>query len=326
MSLITCCPACGTMFRVVPDQLKISEGWVRCGHCGEVFDATLHMTDRAPLEPEPISRPAAAAEDDEAPPPAQTAAITHPTPLRPSASEDVPPQAEERDSELNESPLDQPFVFRRSDLVQGDELPSVSPPTFDSVPTQPSRFLEEEDDDDEPALRDIAFVQQARRRAWWSRPAVRVMLVVAAIVLAGLLAVQMALHDRDRLAAARPALRPWLQAMCSALGCSIGAPRQIESLSIDNSAFNKLRPDAYRLSFTVKNNATAEAAVPAMELTLTDTQDQPVVRRVLMPADLHAAAPVIGAGAEWSTSVAIAVDANGLGSRITGYRLLAFYP
>ncbi|WP_299763436.1 zinc-ribbon domain-containing protein, partial [Ramlibacter sp.] len=29
MSLITSCPACGTMFRVVPDQLKISEGWVR---------------------------------------------------------------------------------------------------------------------------------------------------------------------------------------------------------------------------------------------------------------------------------------------------------
>src|SRR3954468_18268106 len=43
MSLITRCPACGTMFKVVPDQLRISEGWVRCGHCAEVFDATAHM-------------------------------------------------------------------------------------------------------------------------------------------------------------------------------------------------------------------------------------------------------------------------------------------
>jgi predicted Zn finger-like uncharacterized protein len=33
MSLITRCPACGTMFKVVPDQLRISEGWVRCGQC-----------------------------------------------------------------------------------------------------------------------------------------------------------------------------------------------------------------------------------------------------------------------------------------------------
>jgi len=31
------------MFRVVADQLKISEGWVRCGHCADVFDATLYL-------------------------------------------------------------------------------------------------------------------------------------------------------------------------------------------------------------------------------------------------------------------------------------------
>ncbi|NNU44023.1 zinc-ribbon domain-containing protein [Ramlibacter montanisoli] len=53
MSLITSCPSCGTMFRVVPDQLKISEGWVRCGHCSEVFDATAHLSDESVLvEPE----------------------------------------------------------------------------------------------------------------------------------------------------------------------------------------------------------------------------------------------------------------------------------
>ena len=43
MSLITRCPACGTLFRVVPDQLKMAEGWVRCGHCSEVFDAQLSL-------------------------------------------------------------------------------------------------------------------------------------------------------------------------------------------------------------------------------------------------------------------------------------------
>ena len=43
MSLITRCPACGTKFKVVTDQLKVSEGWVRCGQCAEVFVGTLHM-------------------------------------------------------------------------------------------------------------------------------------------------------------------------------------------------------------------------------------------------------------------------------------------
>ena len=36
------------MFKVVPDQLKISDGWVRCGHCADVFDATLHLEDWTP--------------------------------------------------------------------------------------------------------------------------------------------------------------------------------------------------------------------------------------------------------------------------------------
>ena len=45
MSLATRCSACGTAFRVVQDQLKISEGWVRCGHCGEVFDALEGLFD-----------------------------------------------------------------------------------------------------------------------------------------------------------------------------------------------------------------------------------------------------------------------------------------
>jgi predicted Zn finger-like uncharacterized protein len=31
------------MFRVVPDQLRISEGWVRCGQCAEVFDAARNL-------------------------------------------------------------------------------------------------------------------------------------------------------------------------------------------------------------------------------------------------------------------------------------------
>ena len=50
MSLITRCPACGTMFKVVPDQLRISEGWVRCGQCDEVFDASLNMQDPLAVE------------------------------------------------------------------------------------------------------------------------------------------------------------------------------------------------------------------------------------------------------------------------------------
>jgi predicted Zn finger-like uncharacterized protein len=57
MSLATRCPRCQTVFRVVPDQLRVSEGWVRCGRCSEVFNAARSLIDpgtgearRAPIE------------------------------------------------------------------------------------------------------------------------------------------------------------------------------------------------------------------------------------------------------------------------------------
>lgn len=53
------------MFRVVPDQLKISDGWVRCGHCADVFDATLHLETWVP----PASAPDLARPPVSAPPP-----------------------------------------------------------------------------------------------------------------------------------------------------------------------------------------------------------------------------------------------------------------
>jgi predicted Zn finger-like uncharacterized protein len=63
MSLITRCPACATMFKVVRDQLRISGGWVRCGQCAEVFDASAHMVVEgalvaaAPPPPQPAPMP-----------------------------------------------------------------------------------------------------------------------------------------------------------------------------------------------------------------------------------------------------------------------------
>jgi predicted Zn finger-like uncharacterized protein len=43
VSLATRCPACGTTFKVVQDQLRISDGWVRCGRCSEIFDGNENL-------------------------------------------------------------------------------------------------------------------------------------------------------------------------------------------------------------------------------------------------------------------------------------------
>lgn len=54
MSIITQCPQCATQFRASPQQLRASQGWVRCGHCDAVFDAAVHaLSQRVVPPPEP---------------------------------------------------------------------------------------------------------------------------------------------------------------------------------------------------------------------------------------------------------------------------------
>jgi predicted Zn finger-like uncharacterized protein len=328
MSLITRCPACGTMFKVVPDQLRISEGWVRCGHCAEVFDASAHLQAEVPS---PAAEPMATASDslveEAAAPPVdrlhdRPSALSEREGFASSLNTEVDeglaldaPDSAQLEAEaqaMRETPLDRPFELRRQDTAP--------------EPPRPARFEPVSQLEPEPELHDLSFVRQARSRAFWRSPVIRAVLVFLFLLLGGLLAIQIGVHDRDRLAATEPALRPWLVKACEFLNCSIAPPRQIDAIAIDSSSFNKLRGDAYRLNFTLKNQHSMAVAMPALELTLTDGQDQPVVRRVLLPTDLGTHPGVIGAAADWSGSLALAVAANGSNARIAGYRLLAFYP
>jgi predicted Zn finger-like uncharacterized protein len=347
MSLVTSCPACGTMFRVVPDQLKISEGWVRCGHCAEVFDATAHLVEyeEAPAAAEPQATEPADLQTQ--PPGYWEDAPTQPgvpenlefparagqAPHRPAGA--AAPEPDEADV-LPESTLDAPFIFRRSDMLDSEappaEGPSTEPPPFEN--SRPARPLEVKlapnykpppPVDEDVAVEEVSFVQSARRQAFWRRPGVRIALSCFSLLLAAALLVQLAYHDRDRLSVSQPALRPALVRMCELADCTVGPPRQIDSLVIESSAFNRLRNDAYRLNFTLRNTAPTEVAAPSIELTLTDTQDQAIVRRVLTPEELGARNGALPALADWSGSVGLNVTPNG-GPRIAGYRLLAFYP
>jgi predicted Zn finger-like uncharacterized protein len=96
MSLATRCPACGTIFRVVQDQLKVSEGWVRCGQCHEVFHGIESLFDlesdpaltarRAARQAAPSAAAVAAAQQARSERAAFATAPTQPVPLAPAAT------------------------------------------------------------------------------------------------------------------------------------------------------------------------------------------------------------------------------------------------
>jgi len=162
--------------------------------------------------------------------------------------------------------------------------------------------------------------------ATWGRPWVRAGLALVCVVLTSGLLVQVSVHERDRIVATEPSARWFLEPICEVLNCQIEPLRQIEAIVIDSSSFTKVRSDVYRLSFALKNSAQIQIATPAVELTLTDIQDQAVVRRVFTAAEFSKQGSVMEPGAELLATVPVSIKHSTSQEKIAGYRLLSFYP
>ena len=186
------------------------------------------------------------------------------------------------------------------------------------------------------AIDEISFVRDAHSKAFWTSPLVRALLALICLVLLAALALQWMVRQKDVLAAQQPRLTPWLQAMCQPLGCEIRPLRRIESLVIDSASFSKTGPDAYRLTFVLKNTGAAALEIPALEVTLTDSQEQALVRRVVMPAQFGATAITLDAYSEIAGILSLKIvgeSSQGASSSapagllpVSAYRILAFYP
>jgi len=313
MSLITRCPSCQTLFKVVPDQLRISEGWVRCGQCDEVFDAALHLLQAPPAPQLPSTQQpelpeALTAVDASGLPAAEVSPVDEDSSV-------LTPLVEELDgSDESVHPME------TSDLA----LSAVSTVMAPGYTADAGRDADETDLRAE--LDEVSFLQDGKSGVFWHKPIMRATLVLLSLVLLLGLLGQIVLHERDRIVALEPGLRPLLLALCAPLNCVVSPLRRIESIVIDSSSFNRLQGDSYRLNFTIKNTADISLAVSAVELTLTDSLDQPVVRRVLLPSELGVKSDAMTAGAEWPISLALEIKAVGTSDRIAGYRLLTFYP
>ncbi|WP_310638331.1 DUF3426 domain-containing protein [Delftia acidovorans] len=456
MSQVTRCPACGTRFKVVADQLRISQGWVRCGVCHEVFDASEDLQPlptapvnaagtsvagtpvaggashnpaefedddirefresmwlptapsglpgraasgpAAPVAPSVPAAPAAPAvstattaaaaraEPSPSMPPAEVPAPEAPPPSPVTAKDPSASAAEESGSALpGASLVDEILAASRAapksppaaqagqavDGLLGPEPDTAAPvpaPAKDEesasftrphkpsdkssdapAPSVPTGLLRESepqaqasvpspefsrwpDSDGEGSGEAAAalpeaepgFVRQARRKAFWRRPAVRVALVLGSLLGVGALAGQVMWGQRDALAVQHPSLAPALQALCAMAGCELQPRRQIGDVVISSSGFRQLpRSGQYQWSLSLENRSDFPVAMPAVELTLTDAQDKLLLRRVIRLDQFGAPAQIEGHG-EWS--VTAPVEVQGLEAAVAGYRALVFYP
>jgi predicted Zn finger-like uncharacterized protein len=324
MSLITRCPECGTMFKVVADQLKVSQGWVRCGHCAEVFDASAYLLpdDALALAPFILTadvaaevEPAALPLPSHGEPESEALHYRLETPQAPASSHDeqapdrLPLMAPQAEQEVAQERADA-LLHRASWKQERQEYPYMSSQEGDiDVPPRLPELVHTPSVDDSGIGRpdvadakagdadvapigvvnadtqeDVSFVRDAQRKAFWKNPLVRWSMRMMSVLLLVALAFQWTLHNKDTLAALQPQLAPLLRVLCAVPRCEVQLPRRIESVVIDSSSFNRLGPDLYRLSFALRNTGAIPLALPSLEVTLTDARDQALLRRVLAPA------------------------------------------
>jgi len=150
--------------------------------------------------------------------------------------------------------------------------------------------------------------------------------LLAAVALGG----QIAYRYRTEIAVLAPNTRAALERVCRALRCEVALPRRPELMSIDSSDLqtDSRRDNVIILNAVIHNRAPFPQDFPALELTLTDETDHPVVRRVLRPADYLDAArrAQLAQGIAPGSDAVLRVFLDAGRARATGYRLYLFYP
>ena len=139
------------------------------------------------------------------------------------------------------------------------------------------------------------------------------------------LALQLALGARHWLAARQPALAGVLRALAHPLGLRVQPYRHIDAIVIDYTGLTRSAADSFQFHYSLRNRAGLPVATPALELTLTDAQGRPLVRRVVSATELGAP-DAIAAHSEHSGARTLALARSARPAAVTDYTVEAFYP
>jgi predicted Zn finger-like uncharacterized protein len=332
----TRCPHCQTRFRVTTEQLKLRQGQVRCGACHAVFDALDSLSDELlvalpsqEIRTESSSESQPLHDGTVAPQPASV-------PVEPVIPVDLIEVAANEATDANEvnepaPEIDVEIDLQPESLLEEDGESPAEPelealPETEAVPEpvvelEPEAVPEpaQETSAEVPAAPEesppVPVVKPARRWPW----------IIGSVALLLVGAAQLAYLFRVELAVVAPAMRPALVAGCELLGCDLPRPRKPDQIDIEAS---DLAPQGagLLLTATLRNRAPFEQEYPHLELTLTDTQDVPLMRKVLLPTDYlpNGQTPDAGFAARGAVDIKLALVTDNVPA--VGYRLYFFFP
>ncbi|UVA78990.1 DUF3426 domain-containing protein [Pandoraea commovens] len=349
--LATRCPHCHTVFRVVADQLKLRDGLVRCGHCREVFDGRAYLCD-PPAEDTPPASSSPGATPDAA---SATSTATRPSTHEGASSSSPfsPSSTSSSSAAISEKPVPEMLTPTAIAALLGSPDESRA-----QMQHGPGRYM---DDDDptvltaptaSPSLRAETHPRStvADKRPGAARVIWRVLMTLAVIALL----CQWAWIERAALVDRIPALHGVFAAIGRPMHVAVGLPRQPDMIQIssvtlvtdaigsnddsgvasaatasDASAASADAPtDSVPMTLTVfvRNEADYALAWPSLELTLSDIDGKPVVRRVFSANDYVTGATLRDAGLAPRSERTIRLRLSAQAALASNYRVLAFYP
>ncbi|MBH9553231.1 zinc-ribbon and DUF3426 domain-containing protein [Inhella gelatinilytica] len=343
MTWATRCPTCATVFRVAADQLRVSEGFVRCGRCDGVFNAQSQLFDLQSGEtisvPTPGARPQAANPSE----PLQESRLDAGPTFRPEPAE---PPADALTSELEAAPQ----RLARDWPDAGDPEP-----VWTDEPASPTQPLDAHTEGTEPGLPDEWPAPEdatARMRSLLgaeaspsvappesepyptgqsllfgsvTEPPARPSKTTAGFVLSAVLLLvavpaQWAWLSRDEIRARWPWAEATWQKVCT--NCEPVALRRLDGLVV---AASSLQPtpqgQAYHLRVRLDHQGPWPVTPPSLDLLLTDREGKPLLRRSLSPAELGVQVQRLVPGDKLEMEATFTVD-----ERLNGYEVGIFQP
>ncbi|OGS97176.1 MAG: hypothetical protein A3H31_09120 [Gallionellales bacterium RIFCSPLOWO2_02_FULL_57_47] len=161
---------------------------------------------------------------------------------------------------------------------------------------------------------------QPKYRSWpWA---------IAALSLTMLLVAQSAYFFRVELAARIPGLKPALVGYCRILKCTVPLPQKTGLITIESSELeaDPKHENQINLNALLRNRAPYSQTFPSLELTLNDSQDKPLARRLFRPAEYLPPQENEAAGMLPNHELNLRLHLNIGDLRPVGYRLAVFYP
>lgn len=341
MNYITSCPACETQFLLTKNHLKAYRGKVQCGHCHHVFNAKnrlievsddIHSMDEYAAAEHTDSFEENSDSDEAANfyterPLAQTESIY----AEPTYSEHTQPIEEKPISEVLNVVLD--TVPNLSDLSTQNESNNISESDSTYTDNHNSSIRTAvsiaEEDIDIDAVRAPIFIDDLTvdPKFQFNKPKRNIWLMLAAVLLLIVALLQSTYFMRSTIAVNYPQLKPYLEEACRYLNCTVSLPQHLDLLTIDDSDMQESDDyqDVINFSSLLINNARHAQAFPNIELTLTDIDDKPVLRKLMRPQEYLNSGVNLKDGMIAGEEVRINLAINVQNLSVAGYRVLLTY-